>query len=160
VKERKQMSSATFARGASFGARVVSAPALISTGIGAGAGAAAAWGAQMLVEHTDFFRKYWYAPALSVAFLGHVAKSMKNDKVAAAGMAAVGAAGAMGYYSYKLNAASAKASGETTGVQADVGSPSDDYVDALRALPDAAGVQDYGPTMRSSNPIAGMRTAA
>jgi len=156
------MSSATFARGASFGARVVSGPALVSTGIGAAAGAGLAFGAQMLVEHTDFFAKHWYAPALAVAFAGHVAKSMRNEKIAAAGMAGVGAAGAMAYYSWKLHDASRRASGETSGVQGDVGSPSDDYVDALRALPETSGVQDFGAShsQRSANPISSFKVAA
>lgn len=154
------MSLSTFARGSSFGSRVVSSPALVSTGIGAASGAAMAFGAQMLVEHTDFFAKYWYAPALAVAFAGHLAKSAKNEKVAAAGMAGVGAAGAMAYYSWKLHDASRKASGETTGVQREVGAASDEYVDALRSLPETTGVQDAGPSMRRSNPIASMRSAA
>jgi hypothetical protein len=154
------MSMATFARGASFGSRVVSGPALISTGIGAGTGAALAFGAQMLVEHTDFFAKYWYAPALAVAFTGHLAKSAKNEKVAAAGMAGVGAAGAMAYYSWKLHDASRRASGETSGVQRDVGAASDDYIEVLRRLPETSGVQDVDLRRASSNPISQMRSAA
>jgi hypothetical protein len=154
------MSSASFARGSSFGSRVVSGPALVSTAVGAGAGAALAFGAQMLVEHTTFFSKYWYAPALAVAFAGHVAKSMKNDRIASAGMAGVGAAGAMAYYSWKLHDASRRASGETTGVQADVGDPTvADYMSELRSLPETSGVQEFSPR-RSSNPIGSMRSAA
>ncbi len=153
------MSAETFARGASFGSRVVSGPALVSTGIGGATGAVTAWVAQMLVEHTDFFSKYWYAPALGVGFAGHVLKSMKNKHIAAGGMAAVGAAGAMAYYSYKLNKASKAASGtETSGVQTDTGAPSD-YMAALRALPDTSGVQEP-MSRRASNPIAAMKTAA
>lgn len=154
------MSSATFARGASFGSRVVSGPALMSTGIGAGTGAALAFGAQMLVEHTDFFAKYWYAPALAVAFAGHLAKSAKNDRVAAAGMAGVGAAGAMAYYSWKLHDATKRASGtETSGVQRDTGAPNDEYVEALKALPETTGVQDAAVRSRA-NPLSQMKAAA
>ncbi len=153
------MSNALRAR--SLGGRLVSGRAFAETGVALATGAAISAGAQMLVEHTDFFNKYWYAPALATGVVGHLLKGVKNDWVSDAGTAAVGAAGAMGYYSYKLNAASRKASGtEASGVQSDVGAP-DDYVNALKALPDAAGIQSSSvPFSRSANPLSGMRTAA
>lgn len=150
--------SSFFARGRALGSRLISKPAVTSTVIGGGVGALTSWIAQMLVEHTDFFNKYWYAPALAVGVGGHVVKSMQNQQLAGAGMAAVGAAGSMGYYSYKLHKASKAASGETSGVQRDTGAPAlDEYAAAIRSLPDVGGVQEG---RASGGAFSRMRTAA
>jgi len=108
-----------------------------STAIAAGTGVAAGVVGGMLSEHVAWFQKYWYSLPLAIGLGGHV---LKQTASAEAGCAAVGAAGAMAYYNWKLHKASVAASGgETKGFQ-DTGA-ADDYVEALRSLPDTGGLQ-------------------
>lgn len=104
-----------------------------------GTGALAGVAAGMLSEHVAWFQKYWYSLPLVVGVAGHALKQTTSQE---AGCAMIGAAGTMGYYNWKLHAASVAASGgsETKGVQDTMG-PAADYVQALRSLPDTAGLQ-------------------
>jgi hypothetical protein len=124
--------------------------------IALGTGAVAGLVGGMLTEHTDFFQKYWYSLPIAIGLGGHVIKQTVSRD---AGSAALGSAGTMAYYNYKLHKASVDASGGaapagTSGVQG----PVEDYVQQLRSLPDTAGTQS--PMSTSGRSVAGMRAAA
>ncbi len=68
------------------------------TAMGAAAGGAAAYAVGQLAAHVEFIRSNWYAPALALMAAGHFLKR----KHAAVGQSVIGAAGAIGYYSYAL----------------------------------------------------------
>jgi len=108
-----------------------------STAIAAGTGVAVGIVAGTLSENVPWFQKYWYSLPLAIGLGGHI---LKQTASAEAGCAAVGAAGTMAYYNWRLHKASVAASGgETKGLQ-DTGA-ADDYVAALRSLPDVGGLQ-------------------
>lgn len=126
-----------------------------SSGIALATGAVAGLVGGILSENVAFFSKYWYALPIAIGVGGHVVKQTVSRD---AGSAALGSAGTMAYYNYKLHKASVAASGgETKGVQ-DTTGPVEDYVSALRSLPDTAGVQ--APMRTAASSVMSMNAAA
>lgn len=123
------------------------------TAIALATGAVAGAVSSMLGEQVPWFQKYWYAMPVAIGLVGHAVKQTTSKEI---GSAALGSAGTMAYYNWKLHKAAVAASGgaETSGVQ-DTRGPIEDYVQQLRSLPDTAGVQP-----RSAGGVMSMRTAA
>ncbi len=125
------------ARARSIGKKLFNMQAVKTSGIAAVAGVISGVGGAMAAEHVAWFQKYWYSLPVAVGIVGHVVKETVSRD---AGAAMIGGAGVMGYYNYKLNRASTQsqpAAAGTSGVQG----VADDYVAALRSLPETTGVQ-------------------
>lgn len=106
--------------------------------MGAAAGGAAAYGVGQLAANVEFIRNNWYAPALALAVAGHFLKR----RYAGAGQAIIGAAGAIGYYSYALThqgggaPTGARGFEDATGIQDATGPDAGDFATDVNALTD------------------------
>lgn len=70
-----------------------------ATGISAVTGAGSAFAIGKLSEHVAFIRDNWYAPPIALLIAGHYVKRKRPN----IGASIIGAAGAIGYYSYALS---------------------------------------------------------
>lgn len=139
---KKDKAKAALARAKAAGKYALSGAKGSATAVGSGA--AAYYAAKIASEHVETLRSRWWAVPAALAAGGHFAKK-KNVALGAGLLGAAGYAAAIGY---EMQKATAAASGESSGGQAQGPGPgawADDGADAGRVMGgDASGPADRG----------------
>ena len=128
-----------------------------SSAMSLGAGAVTGFAAGELATRFEMMRKAWWVTPLVTAIGAHVGKA-KFPKFRDAWDGALGGAGTMAFYNYKLAQAGAAASGGTQGIQEASGvDDGTDYLGAFNRLSAGTGAVQESSSSRSGASVMGLQ---